>query len=148
AISTSPGAFAVTAPRVSSTIATRASLDDQRMRAPGVVSPEAFRGEPVSVNESPTSTTGGGAKISIIATYGVGPAVRAGLALAPAVDGFTAVRSTSSERRKGAGIESDPSSWRAGSPSPNGAAPNAASACWIDGHRCAGSFANIRNTAS
>ena len=67
-ISTSPAASACTTPRDSSTNAICSSLDVQRSLTPGTVSPEGLRGEPVSVKESPTSTTRGGAKISIAAT--------------------------------------------------------------------------------
>src|SRR5205085_2300076 len=69
-ISTSPAASAWTKPRVSSTVAIRSLLDDHLSRTPGTVSPDGLRGEPARVNESPTSTTLGGAKISIAATYG------------------------------------------------------------------------------
>src|SRR3954462_11581008 len=90
-ISTSPAASACTTPRVSSTVAICSLLDVQRRRTPGTVSPDGLRGEPASVNDPPTSTTLGGAKISMAATYGftvgVGagaPLVCAGTRVAPA----------------------------------------------------------------
>src|SRR5690349_13280972 len=70
-ICTSPALTACTVPRVSSIVAIWSLLDDQRRRTPGTVSPDGFRGEPLSVNVSPTSTMLGGAKISTAATYGL-----------------------------------------------------------------------------
>ena len=127
-MTTIPGVCAITVPCVSSTVAISGAFVCQRIRTPGIVSPDQLRADARSVISSPASIQSGGARIATLDTYGLGTG--------------------SGSRFSFSGTPSRARAARTGCPSSNGAAPSSASACCIDGQRSAGSLASIRTIAA